>query len=157
MSKSQRTTFDTLTQSGRSALMAKIKSKDTKPEIILRQALHRDGLRFRNHRKDLPGKPDIAVEKYKLIIDVRGCFWHGHENCPDGHTPKSNIEFWINKLKNNKSRDKKNLEKLSNLGYEVFVFWECEIKRKGVLQEKLQVLYDYLNTHHDLKIVQKPD
>ena len=135
--------------------MAKIKSKDTKPEIILRQALHRDGLRFRKHRKDLPGKPDISVEKYKLIIDVRGCFWHGHENCPDGHTPKSNSEFWINKLKNNKSRDKKNLEKLSNLGYEVFVFWECEIKRKGVLWEKLQVLYDYLNAHHDLEIMQK--
>lgn len=150
MIRSRRTTFDYLTEAGRSELMAKIKSKDTKPEIILRKALFRDGLRYRKHRKDLPGKPDISIEKYKIIIDVRGCFWHGHENCPDGHTPNSNSEFWINKLKSNKSRDEKNLDKLINLGYTVFLFWECEIKRKSTLQLKLHDLYTFLNDQFGL-------
>ena len=153
MTKSRKTTFDKLTDSGRSELMAKIKSKDTKPEIILRYALFRDGLRYRKHRKDLPGKPDISIEKYKIIIDVRGCFWHGHDNCPDGHTPRTNSQFWIEKLKNNKYRDKNNLEKLTNLGYTVFILWECEIKRKNTLKLKLYDVYAFLNNRFGLDIV----
>ena len=110
----RRTTFDTLNEEGRSALMSKIRSKDTKPELILRRALFRDGLRYRLHRRDLPGTPDICIEKYKLIVDVRGCFWHGHEACPDGHVPKSNSKFWIEKFTRNKERDTTNFLKLNS-------------------------------------------
>ncbi len=150
MKTARRTTFDTYTGQQRSKLMAKIKSKDTKPELILRKALFRDGLRYRTHRGDLPGRPDISVEKYKLIIEVRGCFWHGHDNCADGHTPRKNSTFWKNKLSNNKKRDKINLEKLTNLGYTVFIFWECEVKRKAALDKKLETLYGFLKRNHGL-------
>ncbi len=150
-----KTTFDFLSEAGRSSLMGRIRSKDTKPELTLRKSLFRDGLRYRKHKKDLPGKPDVVVIKYRLIVDVRGCFWHGHENCPDGHTPRKNSDFWIAKLKKNKERDKKNLEKYENLGYKVFVLWGCEIMRKKQLESKLSKIYNYLNSTYGLGITSK--
>ena len=152
MTKKVKTTFDQLTDSGRSELMSKIKSKDTKPELLLRKILHRDGLRYRKHKSDLPGKPDISIKKYKVIVDVRGCFWHGHSNCPDGHTPRKNSEFWIKKLNANKKRDETNLEKYQNMGYKVFIFWECEIRNKQKLEDKLFKLYEFLNNSFGISI-----
>ena len=152
MKSSKKTTFDTYDKSQRSNLMSKIKSKDTKPELILRRALFRDGLRYRIHNKELPGKPDISVLKYKLIIDVRGCFWHGHQNCKNGHVPKTNTEFWKNKLQKNIDRDSKNLKQLCALGFKVFIIWECEISSKKGIDRHLEMIYDYLNISYNLSI-----
>ena len=147
-----KTTFDQLTDKGRSDLMSRIRSKDTKPELLLRKTLYRDGLRYRKYRSDLPGKPDISIKKYKVIVDVRGCFWHGHANCPDGHTPKKNNEFWTKKLTANKKRDETNLEKYKRMGYKVFIFWECEIKNKQKLEHKLFKLYGFLNSSFGISL-----
>lgn len=112
----------------RSHIMAKISSKNTRPELIVRKLLHSKGYRFRLHRKDLPGNPDIVLPKYKKIIFVHGCFWHSH-NCKFGtRIPKTNTEYWVKKLKNNSIRDKINIEKLISLGWKVLIIWECTTK-----------------------------
>ena len=152
MSTKRKTTFDQLNEQGRSTLMGKIRSKNTKPELILRKALFRDGLRYRIHRKDLPGKPDVSVLKYHLVIEARGCFWHGHSNCKNGHTPRKNTGFWIDKLNKNMERDRKNLERLTALGYKVFIIWECEIQTLRGLDSKLLPIYQYLNKNFGLNL-----
>ena len=117
--------------------MAAIKSKNTKPEIAVRKLLHSMGYRFRLHRKDLPGSPDIVLPKYKTVIFVHGCFWHRHENCKYATTPKTREEFWDNKFKQNVQRDKNNFKELKNLNWKVLVLWECEVKNIQNLREKL--------------------
>lgn len=112
--------------------MAHVKSKNTVPEIKLRSMLHRLGYRFRLNRKDLPGKPDIVLSKYKSIIFVHGCFWHGHD-CSRGRRPKTNEEFWNDKINGNIKRDQLNATKLKELGWQVLVVWECEIKKQDDL------------------------
>jgi DNA mismatch endonuclease, patch repair protein len=112
----------------RSLNMSRIRSKDTKPEMLVRRALHKLGFRFRLHVRNLPGCPDIVLPKYQTIIQVKGCFWHGH-NCPDGRLPKSNREYWIPKLFGNKKRDQVNDRKLRRLGWSVKGLWECRISR----------------------------
>ena len=114
----------------RSRNMSAIKSKNTKPEITLRKLLHSMGYRFRLHRKDLPGSPDIVLPKYKTVIFVHGCFWHRHENCKYASTPKTREEFWEAKFRENINRDKLNQENLSSKGWKIIVVWECEIKDK---------------------------
>ena len=111
----------------RSRNMSAIKSKNTKPEIAVRKLLHSMGYRFRLHRKDLPGSPDIVLPKYKTVIFVHGCFWHRHENCKYASTPKTRKEFWENKFNKNIKRDKNNLKELKNLNWKVLVIWECEL------------------------------
>ena len=150
--KSKKTTFDQLSRKGRSDLMSKIKSKNTKPEIRMRKALHRDGLRYRIHRKDLPGKPDISVAKYNIAIEVRGCFWHGHSRCKNGHVPRKNTDFWKNKLQTNKARDRRNEKALESMGYRVFVIWECEMQNQQNLNKALLRVYDYLNQNFGLNL-----
>lgn len=119
---------DVFSKEFRSQIMAKISSKNTKPELIVRKILHSKGYRFRLHRKDLPGNPDIVLPKHKKIIFVHGCFWHNH-NCKFGnHIPKTNTEYWEKKLKNNSIRDKINIEKLISLGWKVLIIWECTLK-----------------------------
>lgn len=108
----------------RSIVMSKIRSKDTKPEMILRSQLFRQGFRFRVHRKDLPGKPDIVLTKYRTAIFVHGCFWHLHENCNEGRIPKSNSLYWQKKLVNNVARDKENIRLLELDGWKVIIIWE---------------------------------
>ena len=125
--------------------MSKIRSVNTKPEIIVRKNLYKKGFRYRINNKALPGKPDITILKYKLIIDVRGCFWHGHENCRDGHVPKTNSKFWVNKFEQNKIRDQKNLNKLKDMGFNIFILWECEINKKNILNTKLEEIENYIN------------
>lgn len=127
---------DTMSRAQRSKLMARIKGRDTQPEIRLRSALHKMGLRFRVCRKDLPGTPDIVFPRHKVAIQVRGCFWHQHAECDAGRLPKSNVEYWEPKLTNNVNRDKANDAALVSLGWHLLVFWECEIKG----EEKLAVV-----------------
>jgi DNA mismatch endonuclease (patch repair protein) len=114
----------------RSEVMSKIRSRNTKPEMSLRKALFARGLHFRANDKKLPGKPDIVLPKYKAIIFVHGCFWHGHRNCKYAHTPKTNTEFWVDKITSNCKRDKINIRKLVALGWNVIIVWECEIRHE---------------------------
>ena len=108
--------------------MSKIRSKDTKPELALRKALFARGFRYRVNDGKLPGKPDIVLPKYKTVIFLHGCFWHRHEGCKYAYTPKTNTEFWVDKITSNRERDKINIEKLVALGWYVLTVWECEIR-----------------------------
>lgn len=119
---------DIFSQTKRSDIMPKISSKDTKPEILVRKFLFSKGFRYRINVKTLPGKPDIVLPKYKTIIFVNGCFWHGH-NCKKGKLPSSNTDFWKEKISNNKSRDAKNSDLLVKLGWKVIIIWQCEISK----------------------------
>ena len=110
----------------RSKIMRGVKHKNTKPEIHVRRMLHSMGYRFRLHRKDLPGKPDIVLSKHGLVILVNGCFWHQHSKCKDGRIPTSNIEYWAAKLTRNIERDQENKLALESLGWKVHTVWECE-------------------------------
>ena len=112
----------------RSRNMSAIRSKNTKPEIAVRKLLHSLGYRFRLHKKNLPGSPDIVLPKYKTVIFVHGCFWHRHENCKYATTPKTRKEFWENKFSANKKRDKKILKEIKNLGWKSIIIWECQLK-----------------------------
>jgi len=112
----------------RSQVMSKIRSKNTKPELTLRKALFAKGFRYRVNDKKLPGKPDIVLPKHKTVIFVHGCFWHKHEACKYAYTPKTNTEFWIDKITSNVERDKINTEKLTVAGWKVVTVWECEIR-----------------------------
>jgi DNA mismatch endonuclease (patch repair protein) len=109
--------------------MSRIRSKDTKPEMAVRKYLFAHGFRYRLHDKKLPGKPDIVLRKYKAAIFVHGCFWHSHESCRYAVTPKSNVEYWANKISGNVSRDRAAGEKLQNLGWKGIVLWECELRK----------------------------
>jgi DNA mismatch endonuclease (patch repair protein) len=113
----------------RSFVMGRIRGRDTKPELVVRSLLHRAGFRYSLARKDLPGKPDIVMPKYKTVIFVHGCFWHRHEGCPVSTNPKSRTLFWQDKFSGNVARDLRNQTMLSNLGWKVVVLWECEVLR----------------------------
>ena len=112
----------------RSECMSRIRSKNTKPELALRKALFARGFRYRVNDKKLPGKPDIVLPKYKTVIFIHGCFWHGHEDCKYAYIPKTNTRFWIDKITSNAERGKVNAEKLTALGWNVLTVWECEIR-----------------------------
>jgi DNA mismatch endonuclease (patch repair protein) len=107
--------------------MAQIRSKDTKPEKIVRSMLHRLGYRFRLHRKDIPGNPDIVLPKYRTVIFVHGCFWHRHQGCKYCYTPKTRVDFWEKKFADNIRRDKEVQKMLSDAGWNIIVVWECEV------------------------------
>lgn len=124
----------------RSYNMSQIRSTNSKPEIMVRKYLFSKGLRYRKNVKTLPGKPDIVLPKYKTIVFVNGCFWHGHKNCKYFVMPKSNIEFWNEKISRNISRDEEIHRKLSAVGWNVIVVWECELK-KDKRENTLEYLY----------------
>jgi len=113
--------------------MSRIKGKDTKPEMLVRKYLFAHGFRYRLHVKELPGKPDIVLPKYKTVIFVHGCFWHGHKGCKYFTIPKTRTEWWLNKIKGNTCRDKKAEIELNVLGWKVIVVWECELKSKSIV------------------------
>lgn len=127
---------DNRSQESRSALMARIGSKHTAPELTVRRLLHGLGYRFRLHRRDLPGKPDIVLPGRRKAIFVHGCFWHAH-GCKIGQRPKSRPDFWLPKLARNQARDLANVENLRAAGWEVDVVWQCEIKDLEVLKQRL--------------------
>ena len=134
---------DVMTPQQRHLCMSHIRSKDTKPEQLVRQALWHKGFRYRLHVKDLPGKPDIVLPKYKTAIFVNGCFWHGHKGCKDFVIPKSNTSFWLGKIGKNKNRDEQNITALISAGWKVITIWECELKKpviEATLSELLQTL-----------------
>lgn len=130
--------MDTLSTEERSKLMSRIRGKNTKPELLVRSWLHRHGFRFRLHRKDLPGKPDIVLPKYKAVILVHGCFWHQHMGCRNATMPKTNRDFWEKKLSGNTARDNRACLLLKDLGFSVIVVWECEVL-DGSFVKKLQI------------------
>lgn len=130
--------MDIWSKQKRSEVMSKIRGKNTKPEMILRSQLFRQGFRFRVHQKDLPGKPDIVLPKYQTAIFVHGCFWHYHEECKEGRIPSSNSKFWKEKLNKNIAKDIKHKLECEALGWKVIIVWECEIeKRLNETMEKL--------------------
>jgi DNA mismatch endonuclease (patch repair protein) len=114
----------------RSRIMASIKAKDTKPEVLVRKFLFSKGLRFRKNPKNILGKPDIVLKKHNTIVFINGCFWHAHQNCSRFVMPKTRVSFWENKFEKNKSRDKKNIDFHRSFGWNVIVVWECDIIQK---------------------------
>lgn len=122
---------DIVDRATRSLMMARIKSKNTKPELLIRSLLHKKGFRFRIHANKLPGRPDIIFPKFKAIIFINGCFWHGHKNCPLFRLPKTRVEFWENKIHRNQKNDEKNIKTLLNSNWRVAIVWECSIRGKN--------------------------
>lgn len=120
---------DSLTPERRSWNMSRIRNRDTKPELLLRSRLHRAGLRFRVHRRDLPGSPDIVLPKYSTVIFVHGCYWHRHKGCKNATTPSTRTDFWEAKFADNLRRDEQNIQALKDAGWQPLVVWECELKR----------------------------
>ena len=121
---------DKLTREQRHRCMASIRGKDTKPEMIVRRWLHSRGFRYRVNAKGLPGSPDIVLRKYRTVIFIHGCFWHGHEGCRYFVLPKSNVEFWTTKIERNRKRDLERRQQLKQMGWHTIVIWECQLKTK---------------------------
>ena len=140
----------------RSENMARVKSKNTKPEIFLRKLLWHKGFRYRVNYKNLPGSPDLYIPKYRVAIFVNVCFWHMHENCRYSSIPKSNYEFWKNKLEGNVERDRGNYVQLESMGIKVIVVWGCEIKQmmkdECVLSKKMNSIYQTIIYNHNREV-----
>ncbi len=141
--------MDTLTTEKRSWNMSRIRGANTKPELAVRSMLHRMGYRFKISDKTLPGKPDIVLPKYRTVIFVHGCFWHRHPGCKFAYTPKSHLDFWLQKFEENVTRDKNNISLLEKADWLPITVWECEIKHNadavlgrasGILQRRLKML-----------------
>lgn len=133
---------DRLTPERRSWLMSRVRSKNTSPEIRVRRAAHALGLRFRLHRKELPGSPDLVFSKHHIALFVHGCFWHCHQGCPKASTPKTAVDMWQAKFKRNVERDAANVADLTLRGWRVEVIWECETKSPEVLQQRLRSIFN---------------
>jgi len=121
----------------RSRIMRAVKSRDTTPEMIVRRLVHSMGYRYRLHRKDLPGKPDLTFQSRRKVIFVHGCFWHGHECKRGTRVPKTNREYWEAKIARNRERDIQHYEELSLVGWDVFVIWECQLKETDFLRKMI--------------------
>lgn len=133
---------DRLTPEHRSALMSRVRSKNTTPELVVRRIAHALGYRFRLHRTDLPGTPDLVFPSGRKAVFVHGCFWHRHPGCRKATTPKSRIEFWSEKFARNVERDQEIRAQLGALGWVSFTIWECETKQAGVISAKLASFLD---------------
>lgn len=120
--------------------MAQVKSTNTKPELLVRKFLHAQGFRYSLNSKKLPGKPDIVLPKYKTIIFVHGCFWHGHTNCKYFTIPKTRTKWWVDKINTNKTNDEKALKALKKLGWQVIIVWACKLKTKNSEQTLQKIL-----------------
>lgn len=134
--------MDTLTPEQRSERMSRVRSKDTKPELLVRRMIHGMGFRYRLHRRDLPGYPDLVFPSRGKIIFVHGCFWHRHGTCKFTRWPKSRMEFWKPKLEQNKSRDRANLTALRGMGWKVMVIWECQLEDVERLAAKVKTFLE---------------
>ena len=130
---------DRISRKKRSWNMSQIKGKNTKPELTVRKYLYHRGFRYRLHNKNLIGKPDISIKKYKIAIFINGCYWHRH-GCKMTTTPKTNTDFWKNKFKENVKRDKKNYKTLKELGWHVIIIWECEVNKREHLEKMVHAL-----------------
>ncbi|WP_261521690.1 very short patch repair endonuclease [Burkholderia multivorans] len=129
--------MDKLTPEERSQLMAKVKSKNTTPEMIVRKLVFSMGYRYRLHDEKLPGKPDLVFPGKRKVILINGCFWHRHQGCKFASTPQSRTDYWERKFERTVERDKKNIEELTSLGWECLVIWECELKNPDILKANI--------------------
>jgi len=128
---------DVFSEEKRSWIMSRVKGRDTTPELAVRSIIHRHGYRFRLHRKDLPGCPDIVLPRHRKIVFVHGCFWHGHKGCRKSSRPATNRKFWDTKIDSNIARDKKTVRRLRRSGWSVLVVWECELRNPQKLERRL--------------------
>jgi DNA mismatch endonuclease, patch repair protein len=133
---------DRITQQTRSLIMSRVKAKDTTPELRVRKIAYALGYRFRIHRRDLPGTPDVVIPKLRLVLFVHGCFWHRHTGCVRATTPRSNYEFWRRKLDRNVERDEQAMSDLAAKGWDARIIWECETKDAVALAVRLRELFE---------------
>jgi len=133
----------------RSEIMSQISGTETKPEILVRKYLFSKGFRFRKNDKRLPGRPDIVLPKYKTVIFIHGCFWHGH-HCKAGKLPETNKEFWENKINSNMERDKNNQLILEKLGWKIIIVWQCKLKNRKVMTKKLKEIEQKIQNEHTI-------
>lgn len=131
--------MDIISPARRSVLMSRIRGKDTKPEVLVRRAAHALGYRFRLHRRDLPGSPDLVFPRLRKVIFVHGCFWHRHAACRYAYVPKSNADFWASKFASNVRRDSQAMRSLADLAWKVLVVWECELSDEAAVSSRLAV------------------
>ncbi|NUN96093.1 MAG: DNA mismatch endonuclease Vsr [Candidatus Omnitrophica bacterium] len=130
--------FDPLTPEQRRLTMSRVRSKDTRPEMVVRRLIHRMGFRFRLHRRDLPGNPDIVLSRFRCIVMVHGCFWH-HHRCKHGRKiPRSNQLYWLPKIEKTVQRDKRNRRDLQRLGWSILTVWECQLKNKEFVRKRIE-------------------
>ena len=134
--------MDNLSERERSRRMGLIRSTGTKPEMAVRKLLHSMGYRYRLHRRDLPGKPDLSFASRKAAVFVHGCFWHRHRGCALARLPKSRLDFWVPKLEGNAERDRRNIEQLTAIGWRSMVVWECEVRDRDMLSARLRDFLD---------------
>jgi DNA mismatch endonuclease, patch repair protein len=132
--------MDVISKERRSWNMSRIRSKNTRPELMVRSILHRNGYRFRLHAQELPGRPDIVLPKWKTVVFVNGCFWHRHKDCPFAYSPKSRKAFWQAKFRGTVRRDARKNQALVSLGWNVEIVWECELTDPEGLQERLRLI-----------------
>ena len=137
MTSAHETLVDGPVDPGRSALMKRVKRKDTAPELVVRRLLHALGYRYRLHAKDLPGRPDIVFRSRRKVILVHGCFWHRHDGCLKSSTPKQRRGFWTQKFRNNRERDRRNQTKLEAAGWRCWIIWECETRFQEELETRV--------------------
>ncbi len=136
--------MDVVTPQTRSLMMSNIRGKNTRPEIIVRRLLHAAGLRFRLHRRDLPGMPDVVLPKHRVAIFVHGCYWHVHKGCRLFKMPESNVKFWREKLESNRDRDRRNINHLRERGWRVLVIWECLLRQHKKIEEVGESLVEWI-------------
>ena len=141
----------------RSKVMSKIRGKDTKPEMFVRNFLHRAGFRFRLHKKTIPGRPDLWLRKYNAAIFVNGCYWHRHRNCQKTTTPDDNASFWKKKFADNVARDERNLEALNHQGIRVLIVWECELKNIMARSRSLPRIVKWLESENQYQEIPVPN
>jgi DNA mismatch endonuclease, patch repair protein len=134
---------DVHTKATRSYNMSRIRSKDTKPELLVRKFLFSKGFRFKLHDKALPGKPDIVLPKYRTVVFIHGCFWHGHKGCKYFVVPKTRTKWWLNKITTNKQHDSKNTRLLKKAGWKVITLWECNLKKAKLDKTLLKLLAEF--------------
>lgn len=132
---------DTISKQHRSWNMSRIRSKNTRPELKVRSAIHREGYRYSLHNRKLPGKPDLVLKKYKAVVFIHGCFWHHHKGCKRANLPKSNRQYWLPKIDRNVGRDKENRKTLKKMGWKVIIIWECQTKN---LEKMLEIFRNEL-------------
>jgi DNA mismatch endonuclease, patch repair protein len=130
--------FDKLDAAGRSALMATIRKKNSKPEVVVRKLVHAMGYRFRLHRNDLPGTPDLVLPRHRKVIFVHGCFWHRHKCAAGRKTPGKNLSYWTPKLERNRQRDQKNVAALKSVGWTALTIWECELRQPRLVESAVK-------------------
>ena len=152
--------MDKLTKEQRHRCMASIRGKDTKPELLVRRFLFSRGFRYRLNHPRLPGRPDIVLRKYRTVIFVNGCFWHGHEGCKNYVVPKSNTEFWIAKIERNRARDIDEQHELAAMGWHCITVWECQLKpaiRKNTLESLVYTLNRIYLQDHSVRRYELPE